>query len=717
VRFSRAARPLPPVTAGFEAVHYERVSHAEVPGDEAAPRSPARRARLAWSLAWGSLALTEAAVVTALVALVASGLPWKVIFPSYALSNAWLAATLAPFGAVVAARRPGLLIGWLFCAYALCYGLAAAGVSLCLWSLALGHLSAWSAYAGWFGISIWTLGAALCLPLIIVLFPDGHLPSPRWRWLVCVIVASSVLWLASWATDPSAVAGTPWARYVPVLTGSWGHAAHWTDNVMHVGVDVILLATLAGLLMRWGGSAGRQRSQLSWLLWGVTIALLLEAPTNVQEFLAQGTGAVWPAALMLGFPVLPIAATIALLRHQLLDIDVVINRTLVYAGLTAGLILGYLAVTALGRAALGHDPGLGGSLVAAGAVAVAFAPARQFLQRKVDTMLYGDRRDPARALTEVSATLGAADDELASAVLAVSQSLRLPDALLEAGGRQIGRAGPASRPATEVPLRYRAETVGRLLVWPRRGQTALHPADLTALQVVAGPLAAAVNAMRLSDQLQRSREQLITARDEERRRLHQDLHDGLGPALTAVALKADAAGNLLAADPSGARSLLAQVSAEARDSIADVRRIAHDLRPPTLDELGLAGALRHEAAQFTRRLDGHPLIVTVDAPAAVPGLDPAVEAAAYRVAAEALTNAARHSTASAVEIRLHAGPALCIEIADNGAQREGQWTPGFGLSGMRQRVADLGGRFEAGPAPAGGTVRAEFPLQSPGQAG
>lgn len=676
--------------------------------------APAQRARLIQYLAWGSLALTETAVVTALVALVASGLPWKVIFPTYALSNAWLAATFAPFGAVVATRRSGLLIGWLFCAYGLFYGLAAAGVSLCLWSVALGHLSVWSAYAGWFGISIWILGGALCLPLIIVLFPDGHLPSRRWRWLVYVIVANSLLWLVSWATDPSGVRGAPWARYVPVLAGGWGHVAHWTDNVMHLGSDIILLVALAGLLLRWRVSAGRLRSQLSWLLWGVTIALALATPTTIQGFLTPGSGTVWASALMIGFPVLPVAATIALLRYQLLDIDVVINRTLVYAGLTAGLILGYLAIVGLGRTALGRDPGLGGSLVAAGAVAVAFAPGRQFLQRRVDIMLYGERRDPSRALSTVSATLqGAADDELASAVLAVSQSLRLPHALIEVDGRQIGQAGPAGQPSAEVPLRYRTETVGHLLVWPRRGQKALHPADLAALNVVAGPLAAAVNAVRLSDQLQQSREQLITARDEERRRLHRDLHDGLGPALTAVALKADAAGNLLPTDPGAASRLMEQVSAEARHSIADVRRIAHDLRPPTLDELGLAGAFRHEAAQFTRRLDGHPLIVTVDVPAAIPRLSPAVEATAYRIAAEALTNAARHSTASSVEIRLRAGQALLLEIADNGAQRNGQWVPGFGLSSMRQRVADLGGRFEAGPTPGGGKVQAEFPLQVP----
>jgi two-component system NarL family sensor kinase len=498
------------------------------------------------------------------------------------------------------------------------------------------------------------------------------------------------------------------ARYVPTLSGSWGQVAHWTDRVLNIGGDLFLLVAVGGLLARWRSCVGQQRTQASWLLWGVSIALLLEVPTDLES----GSGTLWASLLLMGFPVLPAAAAIALLRHRLLDIDLVINRTLVYAGLTGGVLLVYLGAVALGRAVLGRDPGLAGSLVAAVAVAIAFAPARQFLQRRIDLLLYGDRRDPARALTTVNAVLQrTADDELASAVLAVSESLRLANVLVEVEGRQIGSAGAPSVSVAEVPLRYRSETVGRLLVWPRRGQTALDRVDIDALDVVAGPLAAAVNAVRLNDQLQQAREELITDRDKERDRLHQDLHDGLGPALTGVALKVDAAGNLLATRPSESGRLLAELSVEVRQAIADVRRIAHDLRTPTLDDLGLVGTLRHEAAKFTARLDGHPLVVAVHVPCAIPALPPAVEATAYRVAAEALTNVARHSSASSVEVSLRSDEALHLDIVDNGAMSAEPWKPGFGLVSMRRRVVDLGGRLEVGPTGRGGRVHAEIPLE------
>jgi two-component system NarL family sensor kinase len=161
-------------------------------------------------VAWTSLALTEGAVVIAIVALVASGLPLRTLFPSYAVTNAWMAATFAPFGAVIVARRPRLSIGWCICAYAFVYGVAAAGIALAFWAFAAHRFDVWSAYAGWIGMSIWTLGPELFLPLIIVLFPDGRLPSRRWRWFVGVVVVGGVLWLGGWATDPSQVERLRW---------------------------------------------------------------------------------------------------------------------------------------------------------------------------------------------------------------------------------------------------------------------------------------------------------------------------------------------------------------------------------------------------------------------------------------------------------------------------------------------------------------------------
>jgi two-component system, NarL family, sensor kinase len=230
------------------------------------------------------------------------------------------------------------------------------------------------------------------------------------------------------------------------------------------------------------------------------------------------------------------------------------------------------------------------------------------------------------------------------------------------------------------------------------------------LALVAVPLAVAVHATGLSTQLQASRERLVAAREEERRRIRRDLHDGLGPTLTGVAFSADAVANLLDSDPERARGLLSALRADTRTAITDVRRLVDDLRPPALDELGLVGALRERAAGLSLRADGAPVRVRLDVPGELPALPAAVEVAAYRIATEALTNVVRHSKASSAVLTLRCGPGFVVEVSDDGLPN-GAWRPGIGLQAMRERAAELGGRFEAGPSAAGGRVRASFPVE------
>jgi signal transduction histidine kinase len=267
------------------------------------------------------------------------------------------------------------------------------------------------------------------------------------------------------------------------------------------------------------------------------------------------------------------------------------------------------------------------------------------------------------------------------------------------------------------------------------------------LGLVAVPLAVAVHATRLSSELQSSREKLVSAREEERRRLRRDLHDGLGPTLTGVAFSADAVANLittdanrsltanappanatpgaavngslalgadgspgLSADASRAVELLTRLRADTRAAIADVRRLVDDLRPPALDELGLIGALRQRADQLSFRADGATIQVSVAANG-LPTLPAALEVAAYRIATEALTNVVRHSRATSAVLALRCDGDLEIEVSDDGPPN-GAWHPGVGLQAMRERAAELGGNFEAGPTPEGGLVRASFPLEA-----
>ncbi len=216
-------------------------------------------------------------------------------------------------------------------------------------------------------------------------------------------------------------------------------------------------------------------------------------------------------------------------------------------------------------------------------------------------------------------------------------------------------------------------------------------------------MAVAVHATVLTAAVQRSREQIVAAREEERRRLRRDLHDGLGPALTGISFQADAAGNVLASDPIRAAALLATLRAAAGEAIDDVRRLVYALRPPALDELGLVGALQRHAEQIG---DG----VTVHAPSALPTLTAAVEVAAYRVGVEALTNAVRHSGARRVELQVDAADGeLVLTVCDDG-RPSAPWTAGVGLASMRERATELGGSVQAGPGTAGGRVALRLPL-------
>ena len=227
--------------------------------------------------------------------------------------------------------------------------------------------------------------------------------------------------------------------------------------------------------------------------------------------------------------------------------------------------------------------------------------------------------------------------------------------------------------------------------------------------MLADPIAVAVNSTVLSEELQTSRERIVAAREEERRRLRRELHDGLGPTLTGIAFAADAAANTIDDDPEQSQRLLTTLRRDTRGALADVRRLVDNLRPPALDELGLVGALRQRADQLAWRADGESVQVRLDAPDDVPALPAAIEVATYRIATEALTNVVRHSKATGAVVRLRYNERLELSISDDGTPN-GAWAPGVGLSAMRERAAELGGSFQAGPTPTGGHVVASFPL-------
>jgi signal transduction histidine kinase len=316
----------------------------------------------------------------------------------------------------------------------------------------------------------------------------------------------------------------------------------------------------------------------------------------------------------------------------------------------------------------------------------------------------------------VGARLVDAEAGLGGVVEALRSALRLPFAALRGPDGEISAAGTPPEVLHAIPLAYGSQRLGELVVGARAGERRLAAADRAVLELLAAPLSVAVFATALSEQLQASRERLVSAREEERRRLRRDLHDGLGPALTGVTLQADLARNLVLVDPARAVELLGELRRRTGAVIEDIRRVAYGLRPPALDELGLIAALSQEIAQIGRRPDGPPVTIGLDLPEALPVLPAAVESAAYRITVEALTNALRHSRAGRVQIRLWLERDLSIEVRDDGTHEPGlaPWPAGVGLRSMHERAAELGGSCKAGPTDAGGLVRALLPVRTSG---
>jgi signal transduction histidine kinase len=392
--------------------------------------------------------------------------------------------------------------------------------------------------------------------------------------------------------------------------------------------------------------------------------------------------------------------------YPLFVVEPVLNRTLVYGALTAWVVGLYaLAVGVLG-ALVASRASLLVSLLATGLVAVAFQPLRERLQRAVDQLMYGERKDPYAVLARLGSRLEAMpapEAVLPAIVETVAQTLKLPYAAIavrEGPGETIAASyGQLLETSLAVPLVYQGETTGELRLAPRVPGEPFGEADRRLLAAIAAHAGIALHAVRLAADLQRSREQLVAAREEERRRLRRDLHDGLGPTLAGLTLQLDAARALLSEEPRGA-ALLLEMREQAQAALQDIRRVVEGLRPPALDELGLVGALREHVAQYQHG----GLTVLVEAPEQLPALPAAVEVAAYRIALEALTNAARHAGARTCRVRLHADEALCLEIVDDGCGFAPDHRAGVGLRSMRERAAELGGRCDIEGKPGRGTT-------------
>jgi len=560
-----------------------------------------------------------------------------------------------------------------------------------MYALAAAH-PAW-----WPPVAVLNFLGSACFGLFLYVFPDGRF-VPRWtRWV-------ALAWLA-WQIPK---------YWVPTWPGlnTW---TIWLDVVVWL---VALVAVVFGQIYRYRRvSNAVQRQQTKWVVFGIAAALLGYMSTNlVLDVVAPApTSASALVILMAGFTLIyvamlfiPLSIGVAVLRHHLFDVDVLINRTLVYGALTICVVGLYVLIVGSLGALFQASGNLAISLLATGLVAMLFQPLRERLQRGVNHLLYGERDEPyivlARLGQRLEATL-APDAVLPTIVETIAQALKLPYAALalDQNGRSVTTASvgtPVAQPI-ELPLVYQGTTIGQLLLGPRAPSEPFTVTDRRLLDDLAHQVAVAAHAVRLTAELQqvalelqRSRERLVVAREEERRRLRRDLHDGLGPTLAALALSASAVPDLISANPTAAASLAKQLEADIRTTVGEIRRLIHGLRPPALDELGLAGAVRDRAAQLTSHQQSSAapsLRVTVEAPERLPPLPAAVEVAAYRIVEEALTNVSRHAQARMCAVRLALTDVLEVEIADDGIGIPTERRAGVGLLSMRERAAELGG--------------------------
>ncbi len=584
-------------------------------------------------------------------------------------------------------------------------------VSVNLWSLSpqvsdlVGSTGFWLARVTVLGASmtLWSAGLRFWLG-----FPRPQVRIARYRRL------SSLLYLA----PPAIYAG---AVLWPGAAGTLDRVGRLDRAMFVFGITYLVSTLIAAIASYHALPDAALRQRVRWIALVTLVVGGVIAVVGPLWVVALGHPLIDRNLLSLFFLPIPFSFAVAILRYRLFDIHIIVNPTLVCGTLTAIVVTLYVLVVGALSVLAQAQGNLMISLLAAGLVAVLFQPLRDRLQRGVNRLLYGERDDPyaiiARLGQRLEATL-APDAVLPTIVETIKDALKLPYVAIQLpsddGSASVTAAGVPAAHTLAVPLVYQHERVGQLLLAPRALSEPFRAADERLFADLAWQAGSAVHAvrlhthaLRLAADLQRSREQLVTAREEERRRIRRDLHDGLGPALASLTLQIDATHDELEVDVAAAAAMLVDLKADVQAAITDIRRLVYGLRPPALDELGLIGALRTQLAYYS----GPVLRVTLDAAVDLPPLPAAVEVAIYRIVLEALTNVVRHAEAQTCQIRLAVRDRLELEIRDDGRGLPEHYQPGVGMHAIHERAAELGGSCVVESGPGMGTrVRASLPV-------
>ncbi len=643
------------------------------------------------------------------------------------------ALVFAAIGLLVARRQPRHRVGWILLGVALLLALSSDGSLYAVLDynhhhgqLPLGPL------AELFNL-LWIPGILL-IPVGVLYFPDGQLPAPRWRYGVRAYVALGGGLVAAMY----GVAIHDLTAPVVSVAASTGDIADFDNptgalSLMYAAwaatVSLGSLAGLVGLAMNYRRSRGERRQQLKWFVLGAGVFLLLGLPTVVVPNVNIGSAQLQSTVFDVAFLAPAVAVAIAVLKYRLYDVDVVISRTLVYGSLAVFITAVYVGI-AVGIGALigsGGKPNLALSILATAIVAIGFQPVRERVQRVANRLVYGKRATPYEVLSQFSERVAesyAVDDVMPrmARVLAEGTGARRSDVWLRSGTTWLDAAvwpadatradsvtvlddalPPSSGASRLVEVRHHGDLLGALSVTKRSGES-LSPVEENLLTHLAGQAGLVLKNVGLTSDLQArlvdlraSRQRLVTAQDEERRKLERNLHDGAQQHLVALKVKLGLAEMLMSRDAEKAKLTLTQLKGDADEALETLRDLARGIYPPLLAEKGLGVALESQARKAT-------IPVSVDAD----GLGryaQDVEAAVYFSVLEALQNVQKYAHASQATVRLiERDGELHFSVSDDGKGFDVAATAkGSGLTNMADRLDALGGTVTLGSAEGRGT--------------
>lgn len=623
----------------------------------------------------------------------------------YALSTISVAATLPILGSLILRRYPRHVVG----VFLVGCGTVAGTVSLCNEWLVIGEGSLpGSDWAAWLSSWLWLVTFLLLPTVLVVIFPTGRPLTPRWgfvlAFIVCVWVVDSA-WMMTTPLDP---APEGWAALESPLP--WTHSSERLEDVWWWWpiplIAVFVLAVMA-LVRRLGLATGIERRQL--------IPFALAAFVQIMWLLADLSFGLSDGDVRLDAVVslfMPVGAAIGMLRYQLLDVDRIVSRTLTFAFVTAGAGALY-GLTLLAASAFYTTDSIWISALAVGLVAASVLPLWRWANDWAERLLFGERADPAGVIRRLGEQLEALAEPGAAprvVVDTIATSMRLPWVAVVLDDGDTAERGTRRGTTTTFPIEAGDHHFGTLEVATRSDVEDLTSDERRLLTDLTHDLAAMLNAGRLTTDLQRARNELVRTREEERRRVRNDLHDGLGPQLAGIGLQLDITRSHLGADNSEALATLARAKSALGEAIDDIRRLVNGLRPPALDEVGLLSALQQQIAVLGGD-GGDRMAIDLRGPEHLERLPAAVEVAAFRIVSEAVNNAVRHSGAARCTVHLTLGACLVAEIRDDGHGMDDTAARGIGLASMCQRAEELGGTVQIDTGAFGTVVTASLPLE------